>query len=65
MKKLIIAGIVGLMLGLAGQKLIAFCSKCYLCSGSGQRWEQCFSCRGAGGEWKSCYSCNGRGENCY
>lgn len=65
MKKLIIAGIVGMMIGLAGQKLIAYCAKCYYCDGVGNKWSQCISCQGQGGKYERCMICHGSGERCY
>lgn len=65
MKKIILGVILGAVLGLGGQKLIAYCTSCYSCKGTGLRWDQCIMCGGRGGEYKQCYSCSGRGQNCY
>lgn len=65
MKKIIIAGLVGLMFGLASQKLIAYCLSCSICNGTGRTFSTCRFCNGAGGTYERCYICSGQGEKCY
>lgn len=68
MKKLIIGIIVGLMLGVVlanSSKLIAFCSSCIMCNGTGNTWQKCYTCNGQGGNYERCFYCKGNGEKCY